>query len=256
MSSVTEEGLYQPYDQFILFGDSITEGSSSQELGFAFHAALQDAYRRRLDVINRGFSGYSTAHAIKVFPKFFPRPETATVRFMTIFFGANDACLQGNVQHVPLEDYKRNLRTIIEHPATKAQNPKIIMLTPPPVNEYQLKDFDASKEQPHPSRTASHTKEYADAARQLASELGIPTADIWTAFMTAAGWQQGQPLTGSTELPNNDKLASLLTDGLHFTPAGYQIVYDEVMKTIRAHWPEQTPESLPMIYPGWTEAPK
>jgi isoamyl acetate esterase len=37
-----EYGLYQPYDQFILFGDSITEMSSSQELGFAFHAALQD----------------------------------------------------------------------------------------------------------------------------------------------------------------------------------------------------------------------
>lgn len=71
-SSAAPEALYQPYDQFILFGDSITEMSSIQDTGFGLHGALQDglfpgllhliwdtecllAYRRRLDVINRGF---------------------------------------------------------------------------------------------------------------------------------------------------------------------------------------------------------
>lgn len=37
--TVTTDG---PYDQFLLFGDSITQGSDCQELGFAFAAALQD----------------------------------------------------------------------------------------------------------------------------------------------------------------------------------------------------------------------
>lgn len=32
-----------PYDQIMLFGDSITEFSASQERGFAFMAALQDS---------------------------------------------------------------------------------------------------------------------------------------------------------------------------------------------------------------------
>ncbi|THC96314.1 hypothetical protein EYZ11_004219 [Aspergillus tanneri] len=45
---------YKPYNQFILFGDSITEMSSIQDTGFGLHGALQDAYRRRLDIINRG----------------------------------------------------------------------------------------------------------------------------------------------------------------------------------------------------------
>lgn len=84
-----------PYHQFLLFGDSITQQSASQEQGFAFMPALQDsrflplrlpaafsaimlqveksvafhsrledslltqhpslAYIRRLDVLNRGF---------------------------------------------------------------------------------------------------------------------------------------------------------------------------------------------------------
>jgi hypothetical protein len=32
----------KPYDQFLLFGDSITEQSGTQERGFAFAPALQD----------------------------------------------------------------------------------------------------------------------------------------------------------------------------------------------------------------------
>jgi hypothetical protein len=43
MTGITtqEEGAGRPYDQFILFGDSITEMSSDQSLGFAFGAGLQ-----------------------------------------------------------------------------------------------------------------------------------------------------------------------------------------------------------------------
>lgn len=68
----TKDG-FQPYDQFILFGDSITQMGCNQELGFAFHAALQEcesqlshqvylctyetsAFSRRLDVVNRGLA--------------------------------------------------------------------------------------------------------------------------------------------------------------------------------------------------------
>lgn len=114
---------------------------------------------------------------------------------------------------MPLSQYKENLKAIVEHPVISAQKPKIIILTPPPVNEYQLEAFDAEKGFESPSRTASNTKQYADACREVAHSLGIPVADIWTAFMKAAGWQDGQPLAGSKEIPKNDILESLLTDG-------------------------------------------
>lgn len=45
MSSANDGSLYKPYDQFILFGDSITQMSSNQELGFGFQPALQDGWR-------------------------------------------------------------------------------------------------------------------------------------------------------------------------------------------------------------------
>lgn len=37
-----EDNLYQPYDQFVLFGDSITQQACSQTPGFGFFSALQD----------------------------------------------------------------------------------------------------------------------------------------------------------------------------------------------------------------------
>lgn len=249
-ASSAQGRLYQPYDQFLLFGDSITEFSCNQSMGFAFHPALQDSYIRRLDVINRGFSGYTSANALQVLPSFFPTPRTSKVRLMTIFFGANDACLPGKFQHVPLGEYKKNLEKLIEHPAVKEQNPRVIIITPPPVNEHQFFDMD------DPSRRASNTKLYAEAAREVAGSLGVPVADIWTRFMEAAGWQEGQPLLGSRDVPKSEKLQSFLTDGLHLTPDGYRIVYEEVMKVIRANWPDQTPEQLSRVFPGWQDAPK
>ncbi|QKX59156.1 uncharacterized protein TRUGW13939_06288 [Talaromyces rugulosus] len=244
------------YDQFVLFGDSITQFSHDPLLGFAFGSALQNAYARRLDIINRGFSGYNTDNAVVLFPKIFPSPQKARVRLMTIFFGANDAVLAPYGQHVPLDQYKENLQTILEHPLTKAQNPKIIIITPGPINEYQLQYFDASKGFNTPSRTANNTKLYADACRDVARSLGLPVADLWTAFMNYAGWKDGQPLVGSRDAPANELLSTLLTDGLHFTGTGYKIMYDEVMKVLQATWPEEDPERLPMVFPHWEVAPK
>ncbi|THC89177.1 hypothetical protein EYZ11_011378 [Aspergillus tanneri] len=227
--------LHKPYDQFILFGDSITEMSSVQNTGFGLHGALQDAYGRRLDIINRG---------LRILTQ------------KTIFFGANDACLPGHTQHVPLDQYKENLTRIIQHPATISQNPKILILTPPPVNEHQLLVFDKEKGNSNPSRTARNTKSYADAARGVAALTGVAVADVWTAFVKVAGWKEGDPLPGSRDLPELDRFKKLFIDGLHLTADGYRVVYDVVMEAIRTNWPDQDPKRLPMVFPHWTEAPK
>lgn len=41
-SGFVEAASFQPYDQFILFGDSITQFSVSQANGFGFNPAIQD----------------------------------------------------------------------------------------------------------------------------------------------------------------------------------------------------------------------
>ena len=132
-----------------------------------------------------------------------------------VFFGANDACLPGSDsgQYVPLESYMQNLKRIISHQTVVAQHPHLILVTPPPVDEYQIEVFDAEKGYSNRSRTAEHTKKYADACRQIGQELNVVVLDLWTLIMAKAGHRPGEPLPGSKEAPRNDTLTRLLSDG-------------------------------------------
>ncbi|KAK2874963.1 hypothetical protein FQN49_001914 [Arthroderma sp. PD_2] len=242
---------YIPYDQILLFGDSITQFSEYQGRGFAFAPQVQDDYIRKLDVLNRGFSGYTSSQGLHVLPQFFPPPHVAKVRLMTVFFGANDAVLPPGDQYVPLDKYKQNLRDIIRHRIVRHGGTKIILLTPPPVNEYQLTAFDLSKGVTPLSRMANNTKMYADACREVGESLNVAIADIWFAFMKQAGWEAGQPIAGSKDIPENSKLAALLSDGLHFTAEGYKAMYDEVLRAIREYYPEEAPERQPVHFPPY-----
>ncbi|EEH40156.2 hypothetical protein PAAG_02211 [Paracoccidioides lutzii Pb01] len=250
------------YEQIILFGDSITQGSCSQQEGFAFMPALQHDYVRKFDVINRGFNGYTSQQGLEILPSFFPSPQKAKVRLMTIFFGANDAVLPPFQQHVPLPLYKIGLSKILTHPLIQNHHPetRLLLLTPPPINEYQLEPAAAAETQSAPApapviRKADTTKQYAEACRDVGRELGVPVVDTWAAFMKEAGWEEGEPLAGSKRAPANVRLGELLSDGLHFSPEGYRVMYREVMKVIRACYPELAPEKVPMRFPGWEKAP-
>jgi len=70
-------------------------------------------------MVLRGYSGYNTRWALKVVERVFPVAEEDGGDFpgdVTVFFGANDACLPercSGFQHVPLHEYKQNLRSIV-----------------------------------------------------------------------------------------------------------------------------------------------
>ncbi|KAK4546534.1 hypothetical protein LTR36_001751 [Oleoguttula mirabilis] len=254
-----------PLDQFVLFGDSITQQSFSQSPAtgsFAFGAALADAYARKLDVVNRGLSGYCTVQAYRALPLCIPEPEAVRMRFLLVFFGANDARIAGSPggpdQTVPLAEYKSNLRHIIEHPAVQVhEGVKIILVTTPPIDERKALRADQEK---YPTlamqrvlrRTAANTALYAQAARDLGEELGVPVLDIWSAMVARAGHSRHDPITpGSMEAPVNDTLQSYLHDGLHFTGEGYKVLYGELMALIERTWPEEMPARLRMKLPAW-----
>lgn len=195
-----------------------------------------------------------------------------------MFFGANDAIAKeaNNGQYVPLDDFKKNLQQILQHEAVKAHNPRLILITPPPVDEYQLEIADKAKgyDTSLQRRTAERTKSYADTAHEVGRELSVTVLDLWTAFMLKAGWKQGEPLLGSSKLPRSPVLSELLYDGmftlmltiaavidswwsgLHLAPAGYRVLFDEMTKLIQATWPDQVPEKLPRPFPAWDDPDK
>ena len=146
------------------------------------------------------------------------------------------------------------------------------MITPPAVNEYRLEEVWLIKGQTDRTRSAEHTKKYADACRDVGKELNVEVLDIWSIMMAKAGWKDGEPLVGSKKVARNKVLDELLVDGeittektvnlfakqsagLHFLPAAYKLLYESMMELICRTWPDQDPENLPFIFPTWTEAP-
>jgi lysophospholipase L1-like esterase len=95
----------------VFFGDSITQHGFNPDIS-GWVAMLAHWWSRRVDVINRGFSGYNSRWAQQIVDKVLPdeRPD-----LVFIFFGANDAVDPSVLQHVPLTEFKSNLQYIVEY---------------------------------------------------------------------------------------------------------------------------------------------
>lgn len=197
-------------DQFLLFGDSITQQCFSPNTTFSLGAALTDAYVRRLDIVNRGLSGYNSTQALRALPLCIPEPEHTNVRFLTICFGANDARLAGSPggpsQTVPLDEFRRNVKAMVQHPCVIAHKDiRIILVTTPPIDERTLSQHDHETYGNLPKgtlrRTAANTAAYAEAVRTLGEELNIPVCDIHTAMIARAGHSRSH--ASSSEEPSS-----------------------------------------------------
>jgi lysophospholipase L1-like esterase len=178
------------------------------------------------------------------------------VFFKLILFGANDACLPGSPtgQHVPLQKYKDNIRAILSHPSVRAQNPEILLVTPPPVNEVHLEEQDHAKGYDSLTRLQEHTAKYSAAVRDIAVEFKdhrVSLVDLWHAIMQKAGQSSPGATTDinkiGTKGAGDDRIMrTLLTDGLHLSSEGYKIFWDEVKPLIGKQWSEE-----PLDAPSW-----
>lgn len=257
--------LYPLPDQFILFGDSITQQAYNPDLSFSLGAALSNAYVRKLDIINRGLSGYNTTQALEILPSQLPHPDQAKVRFLAIAFGANDARVHGSPggppQDVPLDQFKANVKAIIQHSVVQAhKDVHLILITTPPIHEKTLSEHDTVNYGDEARsfglrRTCANALAYATAVREVGREIDVTVCDLWTAMVKFAS-PEVNPRTGSLEMEGskeNERLKGLLSDGLHFTGEGYRIFYEELVQTVEGRWPEDGPEEIGMAVPAWDD---
>jgi isoamyl acetate esterase len=139
---------------------------------------------------------------------------------------------------------------MLTHPCLKTHNPdiKLVLIGPPPICEYRCAD------RPPPItkfRTAENTAKYARAAKDLAADLGVVYVDLWTGFLVEAGWREGTPLLGSTNVEKNAELGELLPDGLHFSRRGNDVCAGFVREGLRAAGVKS--EVVEKVVPGWDD---
>ncbi|KIL68579.1 hypothetical protein M378DRAFT_158397 [Amanita muscaria Koide BX008] len=242
-------GVATTQDVFMLFGDSITQGSF--EPGYiGFGQRLAHVYARKLDILNRGLSGYSTDWGLEVLKQCVVKRTDEThpapqIRIITIWFGANDACLPPSPQHVPLQRFVSNLRQMIAIVRAAASGhtlpTRIILMTPPPVLASHRAALLAARDPPIAlDRDFLVTKQYAEAVLAVAAIENVAVADIWSAVFKAAGEEE----------KNLDKF---LVDGLHPNKAGYQVVYETLIVTIKEQYPDVHYDNIPFSFPEWKE---
>jgi lysophospholipase L1-like esterase len=223
-----------PRPVFVLFGDSLTQ--RGHDVG-GWGARLAHHYGRRADVLNRGYSGYTTAWALHLLPRLFPPASTAPPALVTICFGANDSA-RDPPHAVPLPAYSANLRACVE--AVRAAGcSRVLLVTPPPVYEpnRQLQNtlkWNAAPDAPS-ERTRQRTRQYADACLGVGAELGCPVVDAFAGFLEAS------PEAWHTHL--------LCDDGLHFAPGGDEALFTLVAAAVERAFPELAVQTLPYDAP-------
>ncbi|PWA82465.1 SGNH hydrolase-type esterase superfamily protein [Artemisia annua] len=222
----------------VLFGDSITE--QSYRYG-GWGASLTDTYSRKADIVVRGYGGYTTRWALFLLHHIFPLSSTTPPVAATVFLGANDASLPGSTWerlHVPLEEYKENLRKIVRHLKECSPTMLIVLITPPPTDEEGRLEFAKSmygeKAMKLPERTNEVTGDYANGCVEVAKEFGVSSVNLWSRMQETQGWQK-----------------KFLSDGLHLTPDGNKVVFEEVLTVFNGAW--LSAPDMPYDFPQYSE---
>jgi lysophospholipase L1-like esterase len=210
--------------KLLLLGDSLTQTCFE-----GWGAGLADRYQRRADIINRGMSGYNTRWYLRYASDNDVWNEPGTIVLVTIFFGANDAALidQDPAKHVPIPEYKDNLKAIVEKAQESYPQANILLITPPPVHKgqrlaYQKQRY-GDKATGIAERTSEHTEKYANTCIEVAKETNVPCLDMFSVMKEAGG--------------EDDGFGKFLSDGLHFSSEGHDFVLKVLLEAIETHYP-------------------
>ncbi|XP_058183983.1 GDSL esterase/lipase WDL1 isoform X1 [Rhododendron vialii] len=205
--------------QFVLFGSSIVQLSFSNG---GWGAILADVYSRKADIVLRGYYGWNSRRALQVLNEVFPKDAASQPSLVIIYFGGNDSMgphSSGLGPHVPLPEYKENMRKIALHIKSLSDTTRIIFLSCPPVNEAKVRE-NTSKYFSELVRTNELCRSYSEACVELCEEMGLKVVDLWTAMQRRDDW-----------------LTACFTDGVHLSAEGSKVVAEEILKVLKeAEW--------------------
>jgi lysophospholipase L1-like esterase len=134
--------------------------------------------------------------------------------FVTVFLGANDSAYPETGQHVPIDEYKRNLIEIVLQIRSFCPAVRVILITPPTVN-YTVRL----------NRDDETVYQYAKSVIQVADELNTDICDLWHVD------------DESLKIKHED-----LHDGLHLGEEGNRKLFGLLQSLIRSKYPEIAPD--------------
>ncbi|CAO1618754.1 unnamed protein product [Parajaminaea phylloscopi] len=217
-----------PYPAIVCLGDSQTQFAFGPR---GYVGQLAEAYQRKADVINRGYSGYTTRDTLPLVKHVFSANATGQrILAVTVWLGCNDSIDQGQKQYVSEEDYASNLTKILQaiKPSSHAEGqqgaePFVVVMGPTPVT---------TRDNHRNERKVTYT----DIARKVAESSQCAFLDTYELFQ-----KDKQPL---------EKL--LDADGIHIAPPGYDLLFRAVLSALEKHGSGRlAPSKLPFVFPEY-----
>jgi len=217
-------------------------------------AILADAYRRRADVLNRGFGGYTTRSLEPIVLRACAAARAGGApRFglATLFLGANDANAQAE-QHVPVDEYARRLEAMAL--ALAGVSYCVVVIGPGPVDNRRW-----------PTRSNAAAAAYGDAARGVVARAREAAAAAGAALLFAPFFEaatggfprvkEGSEAPLSVTARPELHWVDALSDGLHLSSAGNAALAEAVLRAVREGCPAAAPEGWREDFPHWIKVP-
>jgi len=212
-----ERAMAAGKQRVVAFGDSVTLGVRA---GVAEHQTFRSLLQQALSkegaaqVVNAGVGGHNTRHALQRLEKdvLAEKPDAVIV-----MFGVNDAAMvdAGPVARaeprVPLEEYRRNLETIVRR--IREGGAKVVLCTPTPMSRaYAYSNVGAYAQN---EEMNFMLRRYAEAAREVARSTGATLVDAFRLFL---------------DRPDGLKL---IEDGCHPYVEGHRILAGALLEPVR-----------------------
>ncbi len=208
----------------VTFGDSTT---APRKNVVTYSDVIRDQFvKKNLDVkvINSGVPGNTTEHAKKRFEKdvLAHKPDLVIIQL-----GTNDAAVDvwkdppESTSRVSLDQYEKNMREFIS--AIKAQNAKIILVTPPPTRWTEKMKGMYGKPPYRPEDPDGFNiilKNYVKKMREIAKDEKLDVVDLNQAFY-------------KYHKVKGQSMDDLFLDGLHPNSAGQKIEADLLLKKLK-----------------------
>lgn len=235
------------YPQILCLGDSLTEGAWA--IG-GYGQLIASEFHGRYDVLNRGYSGYTSRQLLAKLKDDFFAPGDSTdslVKAVILNISTNDAVHEGmGLQHVPVDETRENLRATVKILQEKLPAAKIMLVTPTIVDPNAWTGFRVGSFRDDPSlfdkpfdRSLENTRKYRDVVLEVANELGLPSVDAWNILESAV--KAGQVDS-----------AELLYDGLHLSAKAYGMIHGGIRSVMRSQWSMEGANMEPSFVP-WQE---
>lgn len=220
--------------QVVLVGDSITEHSVKiKKNNVGWGSRLIDYYNNVADILVRARSSHTSRSLLQFLPQLFTGIKPSLVIYT---IGSNDASIKDWEQHVPLDEYVKNVKLAIEI-FKNCGAKKILLVTPPPLGEEMWNAYSTMKYGLKPNiKSFELTKSYAEAIVNLVNELNDDSIRVINLWADLDLW-----------LYNKKKA---FYDGLHLSHYGNKLFYKELKQEMDKYIDLDNSYRIPSYYPN------